>query len=159
MITRNELMPIYLAIYRIAAAIIAMGQEHAPMLQLFRLGDDDVSVPLGMRLLDMSDKDSVAKLLRRARVECGPRDVAVFINEAWVAVTAKDADLAAIMALPPRERPGAHEAVTFTFFGDGFEWWASCRIRRPDNTLEWMELEDGAANMGRFAMTLAKVRG
>lgn len=131
-----DIKKIYDSVYRVAAGIVKEGNQHAPMIFAF-MGDNERPVA-GTVLPD--DKDLRGEVIGRS-VAAMPVGVAlVVIDEAWARFLQPGEEV------PKDGRAEGHpesiEVVTFSIFSEGKHWFASCKIKRPENDLEKAEIKD-----------------
>lgn len=130
---RPEARALYEALYPTAAAVVAQGAQHAPMLIIA----DSTGRAITVYCLAELDPEQRGRLLRTLAADCDRATIYAYIDEAWAL------DLTQGQTYSPDTRPLTHpdrvEVVIFTLFGRDWEASAYCPIRRPPSAAPHLE--------------------
>lgn len=142
---------IYDMLFQSASRIVAAGEEHQPILLVFR-ADEKLEVISGNRL---PDKDALAALQQRLAADPQVLVVAL-IMEAWVMERPDPATAERLMRgdLNVSDCPERTEAIVFSLMTPTRQAFIQCPIDRTTNTLirrplMWLDRE----SEGRFVRT------
>ena len=144
-------------IHKLASKIVAMGEDHAPMI-LVKRGPSTVPA-----LVPLTDQASKVRAMR-AQIELSQFTQTCFIVEAWVA-TGKIDDGGALERSVRAHRgvrnmPGRREAITFSFMHHGMQLASVCFIDRAKKSLEKDKLIDPvvSGSTGMFMLNRNETR-
>lgn len=143
----DELKKLYDHLFERAESIAKDGEEHQPMIFTFK---PTAKGYVAHGIVQISgDKDVIATALSAVVRNAPQMWVSVHIVEAWMKMFGKDENPDTSQTLAGK--PGAHEAVVFTFFCEGRVWLATCNVDHKRHTLTKGPLEEVTGNVaGRF---------